>query len=137
MLRLQSAKAAAEQTACVADTSTDLVARGARACTLGLHDGDAVEITDDLPAPPPPLAMTLEPAQQRRSPRVPSCAPRSERIAASKHIATLATRERTCPRSPRIGAYQHTTGLQPFQPANEEYIGMQAQWKVWDWGEHP
>jgi outer membrane protein TolC len=28
----------------------------------------------------------------------------------------------------------HTTGLEPFQPANEEYIGLQVNWKVWDWG---
>src|SRR5262249_2798595 len=33
-----------------------------------------------------------------------------------------------------VGAYIHTTGVQPFQPGDAEYIGLTVSWNVWDWG---
>jgi outer membrane protein TolC len=132
VLRLQSAKAAAEQTSVRSDTSqTSSLAK--LAVTIGLHDGDVVEITDDLPAQPPALAMTLDAAINRAISARPELRAARERIAASKNISTSKW-EQYVPAINGIAAWQHTTGLEPFQPANEEYIGLQVQWKVWDWG---
>ena len=132
VLRLQSAKAAAEQTAVRSDTSqTSSLAK--LAVTIGLHDGDVVEISDDLPAQPPALAMTLDAAIERAIAARPELRVASERIAASGNITTSKW-EQYVPAINAIAAWQHTTGLEPFQPANEEYIGLQVQWKVWDWG---
>jgi outer membrane protein TolC len=132
VLRLQSAKAAAEQTSVRSDTSqTSSLAK--LAVTIGLHDGDVVEITDDLPAQPPALAMTLDAAIDRAISARPELRVARERIAASQNISTSKW-EQYVPAINAIAAWQHTTGLEPFQPANEEYIGLQVQWKVWDWG---
>jgi outer membrane protein len=30
--------------------------------------------------------------------------------------------------------WQHLTGVQPFQPEDEEYVGLQLSWNVWNWG---
>jgi outer membrane protein TolC len=132
VLRLQSAKAAAEQTAVRTDTSrTSSLAR--LAVTTGLHDGEAIDITDDLPAQPPALAMTLDQAIQRAMSTRPELRAANERIAASKNVVTSKW-EQYVPSINAVAAWQHTTGLEPFQPANEEYIGLNVQWKVWDWG---
>jgi outer membrane protein TolC len=132
VLRLQSAKAAAEQTSVRSDTAqTSSLAK--LAVTIGLHDGDVVEITDDLPPQPPALAMTLDAAINRAVSARPELRAAQERIASSKHISTSKW-EQYVPAINGIAAWQHTTGLEPFQPANEEYIGLQVQWKVWDWG---
>jgi outer membrane protein TolC len=132
VLRLQSAKAAAEQNAVRTDTArTSSLAK--LAVTIGLHDGDVVDISDDLPAQPPPLAMTLEAAQNRAIAARPELRAARERIAASENISTSKW-EQYVPAINGVAAWQHTTGLEPFQPANEEYIGLQIQWKVWDWG---
>ena len=87
VLRLQSAKAAAEQTSVRSDTSqTSSLAK--LAVTIGLHDGDVVDISDDLPAQPPALAMTLDAAINRAVSARPELRAATERIAASRNIAT-------------------------------------------------
>ena len=132
VLRLQSAKAAAEQTAVRTDTSsTSSLAK--LAVTIGLHDGDIVDVTDDLPPEPPVLAMPLDQAIARAMSTRPELRAAAERIAASANVATSKW-EQYVPNINAVGAWQHTTGLEPFQPSNEEYIGLQVQWRVWDWG---
>jgi outer membrane protein len=132
VLRLQSAKAAAEQTAVRTDTSsTSALAR--LAVTIGLHDGVVVDVTDDLPPEPPVLAMALDQAINRAISTRPELRAAQERIAASANLVTSKW-EQYVPNINAVGTWQHTTGLQPFQPANEEYIGLQVQWRVWDWG---
>lgn len=132
VLRLQSAKAAAEQTAVRTDTaSTSAIAK--LAVTIGLHDGDVVGITDDLPPQPPGLAMSLDQAINRAVSARPELRAAAERVASSANVATSKW-EQYVPSINAVGAWVHTTGLEPFQPANEEYIGLQVNWKVWDWG---
>jgi outer membrane protein TolC len=132
VLRLQSAKAAAEQTAVRSDTaSTSTLAR--LAVTIGLHDGEVVGITDDLPPAPPAMTMSLDQAINRAISTRPELRAAQERVASSADLATSKW-EQYVPNINAVGAWVHTTGLEPFQPANEEYIGLQAQWKVWDWG---
>jgi outer membrane protein TolC len=132
VLRLQSAKAAAEQTAVRTDTSqTSSLAK--LVVTIGLRDGDEVDITDDLPPQPPSLTMSLDQAQKRAMSTRPELRAAAERIAASSDIKTSKW-EQYVPSINAIAAWQHTTGLEPFQPANEEYLGLQVQWKIWDWG---
>lgn len=132
VLRLQSAKASAQQTAVRTETSsTSSIAK--LAVTIGLHDGEAVDITDDLPAEPPALAMSLEQAINRAISTRPELRAAAERIASSADVATSKW-EQYVPSITAVGTWQHTTGLQPFQPANAEYIGLQIQWRVWDWG---
>lgn len=132
VLRLQSAKAAAEQTAQHSDTSqTSSLAK--LVVTIGLRDGDAIEIADDLPPQPPPLAMSLDQSIARAISTRPELRAVKERLAATRNYATAAW-EHYVPSINAVADWQHTTGLEPFQPANEEYIGLQVQWKVWDWG---
>lgn len=133
VLRFQAAKAAADQTALRADTATE-TALAALVVQLGLHDGEAIEVTDDLPSPPPPLAMTIEQAQQQALAARPELRAASERVSAATS-QTLATKERYLPTISAIGEYQHNTGVQPFQPEDQAYLGIRAQWNLWNWGE--
>jgi outer membrane protein len=132
VLRLKSAKAAADQTALRADTSI-ATAIAALTVELGLPDGTAFEIDDDLPQQPPGLAMTLEQAQQRALSTRPDLLGAREHLAAAKNARTAA-KEKLLPDIRAVAAWQHFTGVQPFQPLNEEYVGLTAQWNVWDWG---
>jgi outer membrane protein TolC len=132
VLRLQSAKAAAEQTAVRTDTSSSS-SLAKLAVTIGLHDGDIPEITDDLPPAPPALAMSLDQSTARALSARPELRAAHERVASAKDFATSRW-EQYLPSVNAVAAWQHTTGLEPFQPANEEYAGLQVQWRVWDWG---
>jgi outer membrane protein TolC len=132
VLRLQSAKAAAEQTAVRTETtSTSSLAK--LAVTIGLHDGDIVDIVDDLPEAPPALVMPLDQAQARAIASRPELRAARERIAASEYITTT-KRQEYGPSVNALATWTHTTGLEPFQPANEEYLGLQLQWNLWNWG---
>jgi outer membrane protein TolC len=132
VLRLQSAKAAAEQTAVRTDTdATSALAK--LAVTIGLHDGDIVGVTDDLPPEPPAMTVGLDQAISRAISTRPELKAAQERVLASADVATSKWQQYV-PSINAVGAWVHTTGLQPFQPANEEYIGLQVNWKVWDWG---
>ena len=132
VLRFKSAKAAAEQQAIRAKATAE-AALGAFVVQLGLHDGDPVDIADDLPTPPPPLVLTIEQAQQRALAARPELRAATERVAAADASHTAA-REAYVPDVRLTGVYLHTTGVQPFQPANTEFLGLTASWNVWDWG---
>ncbi len=132
VLRLESAKAAADQAAVRADTAAAKAA-AALVVTIGLHDGEAIDVVDDLPKAPPALAMSVDQAIARALQVRPELRGARERIAASNNLIT-SKRERYLPNINAIAAWQHTTGVQPFQPKNEEYVGLQVQWTVWDWG---
>jgi outer membrane protein len=132
VLRLKSAKAAADQTALRADASIE-TAFAALIVELGLPDGTALEVDDDLPAQPPALAMTLQQAQARALSTRPDLLGAREHLAAAKNARTAAG-EKLLPDIRAVAAWQHFTGVQPFQPLDEEYVGLTAQWNVWDWG---
>jgi outer membrane protein TolC len=132
VLRFQSAKAAADQTALKADTAIQ-TALATLTNEIGLPDGAAIEIGDDLPASPPPLALTLEQAQARAIATRPELGAARERITAADYARKGAYRGYV-PDIRAVAAWNHFTGVQPFQPENEEYVGLTANWTVWDWG---
>jgi outer membrane protein TolC len=132
VLRFKSAKAAAERTALHADTDRD-AALATLVVQMGLHDGTEIEVSDDLPATPPPLALSLERAQTR------ALSVRPELAAAREKVAAATSRKRTSyapyfPDIRAIGEWRHSTGVQPFQPDDEELLGITLSWNLWDWG---
>lgn len=132
VLRFRSAKAAAEQSALRSDTQS---AQAIAALTLqmGLRDGTPIEIADDLPAEAPRLALTLEQAQQRALQARPELRAAHERLA-SANANRVSKREQYLPDVRAIGEWDHATGVQPFQPRNQEFLGLRLSWNVWDWG---
>jgi outer membrane protein len=132
VLRLQSTKAAADQAAVRADSSLQ-IALAQLAVTIGLPDGAALDITDDLPATPPTIALSLEQAIARGISARPELRAAREHIAAADNLVT-SKKELYLPNVNAVGVYTHSTGVEPFQPANEEYVGLQVQWNVWNWG---
>jgi outer membrane protein TolC len=132
VLRFRSAKAAADQSALKADNAI-LSALATLTIQLGLPDGTAIDLADSLPPTPPPLAVTLEQAQQRAIAARPELGAARERVAAADNMRKGAYKGYV-PDIRAVAAWQHLTGVQPFQPENEEYIGLSASWTVWDWG---
>jgi len=132
VLRFRSAVAAADQAALRADAAVAGALAGL-AVAVGLGDGASVEPADDLPAAPPALAQTLEQAQRRALAARPELHAARERIAAADD-ARRAARTRYLPDVRAVGVWQHLTGVQPFQPKDEELVGLQLSWSAWDWG---
>lgn len=132
VLRFKSAKAAADQIALRADTATQTTL-AALTIQLGLPDGAPIDVTDDLPPAPPALAMTLQQAQDRGMTARPELAAAREKIAAANN-QRVAARERYVPDIRGVAAWIHNTGVQPFSPEDEEYVGLTASWNVWNWG---
>lgn len=132
VLRFRSAKAAADQTALRADTAAQ-TSLASLTVQLGLPDGTPIEIADDLPPAPPPLAMSLQQAQDRALSARPELKAAREKLA-SYDEQRAAAKWRYFPDIRAVAAWQHFTGVQPFQPASEEYVGLTAAWSVWDWG---
>jgi outer membrane protein len=131
VLRFQSAKAAADQAAVRADAARDQAIAGL-VVALGLHDGDAIEIVDDLPAEAPPLAMSIAQAQDKALVARPELHAARERIAAA-HDGERAARLGYYPDIRAMAQYQHVTGS-AFQPKDQGFIGVSATWTLWDWG---
>ena len=132
VLRLESSKAAADQAAVGADSAAQ-IALARLAVTIGLPDGDILDIADDLPPTPPALAMTLEQAIARGISARPELRAAREHIAAAGDLVT-SKKEQYLPSINAVAVYTHTTGLEPFQPAHEEYVGLQMNWNLWNWG---
>ena len=132
VLRLRSAKASADQFAVRSDTQVQQ-AQAALVVQIGLHDGEAIEIEDDLPPQPPAMALSLEQAIARGVQARPELRQAREKIASAGDIET-SKKEEYLPNINATATWTHTTGLEPFQPANEEYVGLSVNWKVWDWG---
>ena len=132
VLRFRSAKAAADQQVLKTQSATEQ-AMASFALQLGLPDGTALDIADDLPVAPPALAMDVATAQAR------ALATRPELRAARERVA-VATSSRDAahwlyfPEIRAVGVYEHATGVQPFAPENEEFLGLRLSWNVWDWG---
>ncbi|HEY3806416.1 MAG TPA: TolC family protein [Kofleriaceae bacterium] len=132
VLRFQSAKAAADQTALKADSGTQS-ALGGLVVQIGLPDGTPVDISDDLPPAPPALAVTLDQAQHRALEARPELASSRELLEAAEANATAAW-ERYLPDIRGVAQWNHLTGVQPFEPEDEYFIGLTASWNVWNWG---
>lgn len=131
VLRFRSAKAAADQSALRADSARD-AALATLVVQLGMRDGSAIDVTDDLPQSPPALALTLEKAQSRALTARPELAAAREKLAAADSNRLLAYAPYV-PDIRAIGQWEHTTG-QPLAPPNAELIGLRLSWNLWDWG---
>ncbi|HEV7559830.1 MAG TPA: TolC family protein [Kofleriaceae bacterium] len=133
VLRFKSAKAAADQAALHADNAKE-AAGASLVVQIGLADGEVLDVTDDLPTPAPAMTMTLEQAQQRAMTTRPELRAARERLRAaedSRKVAKLGYFPDI-----RAGAnWLHATGVQPFQPKDEEWLGLTLSWNVWDWGQ--
>ena len=132
VLRFQSAKSGSELAAIRADANTKLVL-AELVVQLGLPEGTPIELADDLPQSPPRLAMSVEQSQARALAARPELAAAREQIAAADN-QRRAARERYLPDVRAVAQWNHLTGVQPFQPKDEEFIGVQLQWNVWNWG---
>lgn len=132
VLRFQSAKAQADQVALHADTDAE-TSLAQLVVQMGLHDGEAIDVTDDLPADAPPLAMTLDQAQARALAARPELRAARDRVA-SADAQQSAAHDRYYPDVRAVGVWAHLTGVQPFQPEDEEFLGVRLSWDVWDWG---
>jgi outer membrane protein len=132
VLRFQSAKAAADQTALKADTLTQS-SLGGLVVQLGLPDGAPVDIADDLPPSPPSLAVSLDQAQRRAIQTRPELASARDQIEAADATRKAAWM-RYLPDIRGIAQWNHLTGVQPFEPEDEYFIGLTASWNVWNWG---
>jgi outer membrane protein len=132
VLRFQSAKAGADQTALKADNNTQSTL-GGLVVQLGLPDGTPIEISDDLPATPPPLVVSLDQAQHRALQARPELASARDQIDAA-NANRVAAWERYLPDIRGVAQWTHLTGVQPFEPEDEYFIGLTAQWNVWNWG---
>lgn len=131
VLRLESAAAAATQAAVKADAA-QAVAHAQLAVTLGLPGDAELAPIDDLPTPPPPLPMSLAEALTRAGARPELAAAQAQVDAAAGRVR--ASRDQYLPDVRAVAGFTHTTGLGPFQPANEEYLGLTLSWTAWDWG---
>ena len=131
VLRFQSAKAAADQIAVKADASIES-SLGGLTVQLGLPDGAPIEISDDLPATVPPLALTLEQAQARAMQSRPELGSAREQIAAADNNRKAAW-DRYLPDVRAVAQWNHLTHVQPFAPEDEYFVGLTANWTVWDW----
>jgi outer membrane protein TolC len=132
VLRFRSAKAAADQAQIRAEAQAE-TALASLVVELGLHDGDVVELADDLPAQAPPIAVTLPDAQKRALVARPELRAAAERIASAVD-SRRGTKETYIPDVRANATWIHMSGTQPFQPEDAYYLGITASWNVWDWG---
>ena len=82
VLRFKSAKASAQQTSLRADTGA-ASALATLVIQLGLHDGDAIDVVDDLPQTAPPPADSLDQAQAKALAARPELRSAKEKVAAA------------------------------------------------------
>jgi len=132
VLRFRSAKAAADQGALRADTAAE-TALASLVLQLGLHDGAAIDVADDLPATPPAMAMTLDQALARAIAARPELRAAHDQIEAAEHTRKSA-RDALLPDIRAVAVWTHLTGVQPFEPEDAEFLGVRVSWNIWDWG---
>jgi outer membrane protein TolC len=132
VLRLQAALARAQQGVLRTHAALQVSLAHLRV-VVGIEADTPIAVADDLPAAPPPLAMSLDDAlAQARAARPELHAAREQVAAASKIVSSK--RDEYLPELTAVASYTHTTGVQPFQKENTEFVGLQLSWQVWDWG---
>jgi outer membrane protein TolC len=132
VLRLTSARESARQGRLRAETGVT-VAAAALALALDRPNGTSIEAVDDLPDPPPPLAVgdreAVETATRER-PEIRAARERAEQARAGKGVAI----SNLLPNINGVLSYQHTEGQAAFQPKNAWFVGGTLSWDLWDWG---
>lgn len=139
LLRIQVAVANAEQQRLEAH-SQGQTSRAQLFAAIGLGPADAAELTLVEPtarlsaaraatAPSAPSLAALLPRTQARRPE----------LAQQAHLILAADRQvqargyALLPDVDLEAAYLRLTG-QPFSPVNSAYVGVKAQWAIWEWG---
>jgi outer membrane protein len=132
VLRFRSAKAGADQVAVRAAAAVDS-ALATLVQQLGLPDGTAIELRDDLAEKPLALLHSLEDAQRAALSHRPELTVARAKVAAAGD-ARRAARAAYLPDIRAVAVWEHVTGVQPFQPKNSEFVGVRLSWNAWDWG---
>jgi outer membrane protein TolC len=132
VMRLTAARDNARHAVLHAETSVT-VAGEALVLSLSLPTGTVLEVVDDLPEPPTPLALTAQEALNEAK------SSRPEIIAARERSAQARTGEDVAsaalyPNIVALATYQHTEGQSTFQPKNAFFVGATLSWDIWDWG---
>jgi outer membrane protein TolC len=134
LLRIQVALANARQQGIVAGAEAETARVNVLAVLGRGSDGAGVTLVEpttlltEAGQPAPPLDQAMASARQRR----PELAADQHRSEAAAHTAR-ARRWALAPEVDLEAAYLRVDG-QVFAPKNSAYVGVKAQWAVWEWG---
>lgn len=132
VLRLTAARDNARHALLRAQTSVVTMGE-ALVLALNLPTGSALDVVDDLPDPPAPLALTAQDAlneAKNTRPEVIAARERSSQASAGEEVASA----QFYPNVNALATYQHTEGQSTFQPKNAFFVGATLSWDIWDWG---
>jgi len=132
VLRLTAARDNARHAVLRAQTAAT-TAGEALVLALNLPTGTVLDVVDDLPDPPTPIALTAKDALADAKAARPEIAAARERSAQATKGEEVATAQ-LFPNIVALGTYQHTEGQSTFQPKNAFFIGGSLSWDIWDWG---
>jgi outer membrane protein len=131
VLRLEAARAAAEQAALRAESGKAIADR-ALVLSLGIEDRSLViEPVDDLPSPPPKVTVSTGGAKKASEAR-PEIAAAKERVYQAEAGRGVAISQ-FFPGVVGIATYQHSEGS-VFQPADSAFVGATLSWDLFEWG---
>ncbi|MFL5304341.1 MAG: TolC family protein [Polyangia bacterium] len=137
LLRIQVAVANAQQQALEARSQAQ-TARAQLFAAIGIGPGDAAEFTLVEPTERLNAARNPKPAGTLGS-LLPLAAQRRPELAQYAHLVSAAERQRGAsgfallPDIDFEAAYVRTDGQQ-FAPKNSAYVGLKANWAIWEWG---
>ena len=137
LLRIQVAVANAQQQALEARSQAQ-TARAQLFAAIGIGSGDAAEFTLVEPTERLNAARNPKPAGTLGS-LLPLAAQRRPELAQYAHLVSAAERQRGAagfallPDIDFEAAYVRTDGQQ-FAPKNSAYVGLKANWAIWEWG---
>jgi outer membrane protein len=137
LLRIQVAVANAEQQALEARSQAQ-TARAQLFAAIGLGPSEAAEYTLVEPSERLNAAHNPKPAGTLGS-LLPLAAQRRPELLQQAHLVTAAERQRRAsgfallPDIDFEAAYVRTDGQQ-FAPKNSAYVGLKANWAIWEWG---
>lgn len=132
VLRLISTRDGARQGLLRAQTGV-AVASATLTLALDLKPEAVVEVVDDLPDPPPPIALTEANAVHAATGARPELSASRERTVQAQEGPTVA-KAQLLPNVMGVATYQHTKGQGSFQPVNAWFVGATLSWDIWDWG---
>jgi outer membrane protein len=134
VLRLTSARDSAHQNLLRARSGV-VIAGGGLALSLDLPPETPIDVTDNLPDPPPPITWQAPQVTQRaleQRPELKAAKERTEQAQAGRGVAKAAL----VPNINGMVSYQHTEGQGPFLPKNAYFVGATLSWDLWDWGKN-
>ncbi len=132
VMRLEAALAQVQQQAASARSGA-IQATRQLAFTMGLSATANLELVDefaeDPPAPPWTEQQAVALARARR-PEILAAKRRADQAAAGRDVA----RWKLLPNVVAMGTFQHDEGSGVFAQPNSWFLGLNLEWKVWDFG---